>query len=66
MATAQPTGQAHAEQAFERLAEPFRREIKLCQGRSKRGSSSHLMKSGQDFGVFVLVWNLGGSHNAQA
>jgi RNA polymerase sigma-70 factor (ECF subfamily) len=29
MATAQPTGQAHAEQAFERLAEPFRREIKL-------------------------------------
>jgi RNA polymerase sigma-70 factor (ECF subfamily) len=29
MATARPTGEAHGEQAFERLAEPFRREIKL-------------------------------------
>ncbi len=29
MATAQPSRQAHDEQAFERLAEPFRREIKL-------------------------------------
>ena len=29
----------------------------LCQGQSKRGSSSHLVKRGQDFGVLVLVWN---------
>ena len=29
MMTAQPSRQAHEEQAFERLAEPFRREIKL-------------------------------------
>ena len=29
MTTAQPSRQAHEEQAFERLAEPFRREIKL-------------------------------------
>src|SRR5271157_1210322 len=31
-----------------------------CQGRSKTGSSSHLMKSGQGFGFLVLVCNLGG------
>jgi O-antigen/teichoic acid export membrane protein len=34
--------------------------LSICQGRNDRGSSSHLMTSWQDFGVFVLVWNLGG------
>ena len=31
--------------------------VDLCQGQSRTGSSTHLMKSGQDFGVLVLVWN---------
>ena len=30
------------------------------------GSSSHLMKSGRDFGVLVMVWNSGGIDDTQA
>ena len=37
----------------------------LCQGRSKTGSSSHLMKNGQSFGIFVLIWDLGGIDDTQ-
>jgi hypothetical protein len=29
------------------------------------GSSSHLMKNGQSFGIFVLIWDLGGIDDTQ-
>ena len=44
----------------ENFGRPFLGYSGACQGRSKRGSSSHLMKNGQNFGILVLIWDLSG------
>ena len=44
---------------------PYTGPAAVAEGVFFRGSSSHLVTCWQDFGVFVLVWNLGGIYDTQ-